>query len=176
IELAGLAGTHRLDRGDGALQGLLVERRGMGEARRLAGDRAQAEALGGVVRGAFELAVVERQALALLVFEEQLAVVAARQRLVDHLGGAALVEAALAEKQAVGSGEMVDRLAHGMPLKCPRQTTRTILPKWALAFMCASASAAWASGNVLSIGRLRLPASAGAHQAFRAPRAVGRTF
>jgi hypothetical protein len=119
----------------------------MGEARRLAGDRAQAEALGGVVGGALELAVVERQALALFVFQEQLAVVAARQRLVDHLGGAALVEAAFVEEQAVGGGEMVDRFAHGVSLgKAWRQTTRTILPKWALAFMCASASAAWARG------------------------------
>ena len=109
-DLAGLAGAHRLDRGDGALQRLLVERRGMGEARRLARHRAQAEALGGVVGGALQLAVVERQALALLVFEEQLAVVAAGQRLVDHLGGLALVEPALAEEQAVGGGEMVDRL------------------------------------------------------------------
>ena len=84
----------------------------MGEARRLARDRAQAEALRGVVRGALQLAVVERQALALFVLQEQLAVVAARQRLVDHLGGAALIQATLAEEQAVGGGEMVDRFAH----------------------------------------------------------------
>ena len=75
--------------------------------------------------------------------------------------------AALAEEQAVGGGEMVDRLAHGMPFAARRQTTRTILPKWALAFMCASASAAWASGKVLSIGRLSLPASMAGHRSAR---------
>ena len=75
-------------------------------------DAAQAEALGGVVRGALQLAVVERQALALLVFEEQLAVVAAGERVVDHLLRLAAVETALAEEQVVGGGEMVDRLGH----------------------------------------------------------------
>src|SRR4029453_6152584 len=87
--------AHRLDGGDGALQRLLVERRGMGEARGFARDAAQAEALGGVVRGALQLAVVERQALALLVFEEQFAVVAAGECVVDHLLRLAAIESAL---------------------------------------------------------------------------------
>ena len=47
----------------------------MGEAGRLARDRAQAEAPGGVERRALQPAVVERQALGLAVLEEQLAVV-----------------------------------------------------------------------------------------------------
>ena len=84
----------------------------MGEARDVAGHRAQAEALRRVVGRALQLAVVERQALALDIFEEQLAVVGAGQRVVDHFRGLALVERALAEEQAVGGGEMVDRLAH----------------------------------------------------------------
>src|SRR4029453_6314388 len=86
--------AHRLDGGDGALQRLLVECRGMGEARGFARDAAQAEALGGVERGALQLSVVARQALALLVLEEQRAVVAAGQRVVDHLLRLATVETA----------------------------------------------------------------------------------
>ena len=113
VGLAAAAGAHRLDRFGGALQRLLVQRRGVGKARDVARHRAQAEALRGVERGALQLAVVERQAFALDIFQEQLAVVAAGQRVVDHLRRLALVECALAEEQAVGGGEMVDRLAHG---------------------------------------------------------------
>src|SRR5262249_16356472 len=121
---------------------------------------------------AFQLAVVEAQALALHVLEEQLAVVAAGQRLIDHLGRLLLVEPALAEEQRVGGSEMVDAFCHGNAFP---QTTRTILPKWALAFMCARASAAWASGKVLSIGRLSLPDSINGHRSARAALTMVRT-
>src|SRR5689334_15166342 len=87
----------------------------MGEADAFAGDAAQPEALRGVERGAFELAVVERQALALMVFEVEFAVIAAGQRLVDQLRGAALIEAILAEEQLLGGGEMVDGFRHEVP-------------------------------------------------------------
>ncbi len=55
----------------------------MGIAGRFAGDRAQAEALGRVEAGALDPAVVERQAFGLAIFEKQLAVVHAGQRLGD---------------------------------------------------------------------------------------------
>src|SRR5580698_799844 len=84
----------------------------MAEAGDFARNRPQAEALGGVVGGALQLAVVERQALALDVFEEQLAVVAALQGLVDGLAGLAQVERSLAEKEAIGGREMIDALWH----------------------------------------------------------------
>ena len=84
----------------------------MAEAGHLARHGAQAEALGGVVGGALQLAVVERQALALDVFQEQLAVVAALERLIDRLARLAQIERALAEEQSVGGRKMVDVLCH----------------------------------------------------------------
>src|SRR5581483_3514599 len=165
--------AYRFHGGRGALQCLLVERRGMGETCDLALHGAQAEALRGVEGRALQLAVVERQALALDVFEEQLAVVAARQRLVDGLLRLARIERSLGEEDAVGGGEMVDALGGHGAILC--QTTRTILPKWALAFMCASASAAWESGKVLSIGRCSLPASIAGHRSARAALTMART-
>ena len=80
------------------------------------------------------------------------------QGIVDYLRGLALIECAFAEEEAIGGSEMVDRLAHAV-LSFDPQATRTILPKWALAFMCASAAAASDRGKVLSIGRLSLPFS-----------------
>src|SRR5260221_696496 len=97
---------------------LLVDRRGVGEPRRLARHGAQAEALGGVVGSALQLAVVERQPFALDILQEQLAVVAAGQRLVDHLAGFLLVERALAEEERVSGGEMVDAFCHGNTFSC----------------------------------------------------------
>ena len=88
------------------------------------------------------------------VLQEELAVVAARQRLVDHLRGLRGSRPPLPKNRPSAVARwLIDLLMESCLL---RQTTRTILPKWALAFMCASASAAWASGKVLSIGRLQL--------------------
>jgi hypothetical protein len=56
----------------------------MGIAGGLAGDGAQAKALGGVEAGRLQNAVVEAEALGLAVFEEQLAVVGAAQGIVDQ--------------------------------------------------------------------------------------------
>src|SRR5262249_54115460 len=113
---------------------------------------------------------------ALHIFQEQFAVVAARQRLVDQSGGAALVQAALAEEQAVSGGEMIDGFAHGDLLRMGgRQTTSTILPKWAVAFMCASAAAASARGKVRSMGSDSLPASTAGHRSARADLTMART-
>ena len=56
----------------------------MGIARGLARDRAQPEALRGVEGGRLQPAVVEGEAFALAVFQEQLAVIGALQRVVDE--------------------------------------------------------------------------------------------
>jgi glutathione S-transferase len=74
----------------------------MGVARGLAGDRAQAEAARGVEARRADAAVVERDALALAVFEEELAVIGAGQCLADLALGAGAVEAFLGEEEAIG--------------------------------------------------------------------------
>ena len=81
----------------------------MGIAGRLAGDRAQPETLRRVERGALDPAVVERDALRLAVFEEQLAVIHAGERLADKLLDAARIHAGAVEKQVVGHGEIGHR-------------------------------------------------------------------
>ena len=78
---AAVTGLDRADRLDRATQRRLAQLRAVGAADRLAGDRAQAEALGGVERGALEPAIVEGEALGLPVFQEQLAVVRPRAAL-----------------------------------------------------------------------------------------------
>ena len=65
---------------------------GMGVARRLAGHGAQAEAARRVEGGGADAAVVERDALALAVFEEQLAILGAGQRLAQQAFGSVAVE------------------------------------------------------------------------------------
>ena len=71
----------------------------MGIAGRLAGDRAQAEALRRIERGALDAAVVERDAFRLAVFEEQLAVIHAGQRLADERLDPARIHARAVEEQ-----------------------------------------------------------------------------
>src|SRR5690242_14333877 len=75
-------------------------------SRRLARERAQAEALRGVERRRLDAAVIERQAFRLAVFEEQLAVVHAVQGLLDDLLDARAIHSGLGEKQRVGVGEI----------------------------------------------------------------------
>ncbi|EAR49629.1 hypothetical protein OG2516_15109 [Oceanicola granulosus HTCC2516] len=91
--------------GDGAAQGVLVDGGGVGVARRLAADRAQPEALGGVVTGGAQSAVVERQHLGAAALEEQLAVVGAGGGLAHEAERGLLVELGLERtERGVGHG------------------------------------------------------------------------
>ena len=72
---AAVTGLDGADRPDRAAQRRLAQLRAVGAADRLTGDRAQAEPLAGIERGALEPAVVEAEALGLAILEEQLAVV-----------------------------------------------------------------------------------------------------
>ena len=74
----------------------------MGVAGRLAGHRAQAEALGGVEAGGLEVAVVVGERLGLAVFQEQLAVLGAGKGIVDQALQAALVQVGTVIKKLVG--------------------------------------------------------------------------
>ena len=83
----------------------------MGVARGLAGHGAQAEALGRVEARGPDAAVIERDHLALAVFQEQLAVIGAGQRPLQDAFRPRAVE--IGEEQAVGDRERrVER--HGM--------------------------------------------------------------
>jgi len=80
-------------------------------ARRFAGHRAQAEALRGVETRGLEAAVVEGEAFALAVFQEQLAVVRAFQGIVDQRLHARPVHAGRSEEEvAVRHGRISARL------------------------------------------------------------------
>mgnify|MGYP003152126145 CR=1 FL=1 len=83
----------------------------MGISRAFARDGAQAEALGGVEIGGFDLAVVEHQAFRLSVFQEQFAVVHTGQGVVQHALHAVPVHAGTVEEQVVGGG----KIGHGIP-------------------------------------------------------------
>src|SRR5690606_23257319 len=78
----------------------------MGVAGGLAGDRAQSEALARVEARALQSAVVVAERFRLAVFEEQLSVVGALQRLADAGLDAAPVKAGAREEQVVGQGEV----------------------------------------------------------------------
>ena len=82
----------------------------MGIADRLAGDRAKAEALPRIIAGIGQAAIVEDEALALGIFEIELAIVSAGQRLADHALGFRPVEAGPREdgEMIVGHGELQD--------------------------------------------------------------------
>ena len=100
-----MAGMDRLHGGGGALQRGVGQVAGMGIGVRLAGDRAQAEALGHVEAGAFQLAVVEGEGLGLVEFQEQLAVVAALEGVGDGALRPPAVEPGAIEEQVVGDGD-----------------------------------------------------------------------
>ena len=101
---AAVAAADRADRGGRPLERVLAELAGMGVGRGLAGDRAQPETLMGVEARALEAAVVEGEALALAVFEEELAVVGAVQRVRDDPLRSRPVEACAIEEDLVGDG------------------------------------------------------------------------
>jgi len=104
--IAGFGGRNRARR---ALDGAMAQVGRMRIGGRFARNGAQAEALRGVERSAFELAVVEGQALGLAVFEIKLAVVHAGKGRFGLRLGPREVEIAVCEKQRVGAGKM----AHG---------------------------------------------------------------
>ena len=72
----------------------------------LACDRAQAEALRRVEGGVLQAAVIEGQALALAILQEEFAVVGAGQRLRGDASDLAAVQHAAAEEEAIGRFEM----------------------------------------------------------------------
>jgi hypothetical protein len=77
----------------------------MGIGVRLARDRAQAEALGHVETGAFQLAVVEGEGLRLVEFQEQFAVIAALECVGDRALRPPALEPGAIEEQVVGDGD-----------------------------------------------------------------------
>jgi hypothetical protein len=103
---AGAALADGLDRLGGAVQGPLAELGGVGVALRLARDGAQPEALGGIVARALHAPVVEADRFREAVFQEELAVIRARQRLLDQPLGLVAVEARALEEQGIGLGKL----------------------------------------------------------------------
>ena len=85
----------------------------MGIAGGFAGDRAQAKALRRIERGALDAAIVERDALGLAVFQKQLAVIHAEERLADQFFDAARFHSRAVEKQIVGHGKIAHSAAPG---------------------------------------------------------------
>ena len=83
-EAAAVAGLHRGDRVDRALERGEAELGAVGEPDRLAGDRPQTETAAGVERGGLEATVVEGEALGLAILEEQLAVIDAVEAAFDQ--------------------------------------------------------------------------------------------
>ncbi len=79
----------------------------MGVSGCLAGDGTQPEAHAGIEIGRADVAVVEADRLALTVFQEEFAIVAAAQGLADDLGGGGLVQRGIGslEEQLVSGGD-----------------------------------------------------------------------
>ena len=106
-QCAAAPAMHSLHCLGGARHRRLAQVAGMGKARRLAGDRAQAETLGRIEAGALQLAVVETQRLRLAVFQEHLAILGAAERLGGEALDARAIESGLGEKEIVGLGKRV---------------------------------------------------------------------
>ena len=77
----------------------------MGVAGRLAGDGAQAESLGGVEAGGFQLPIVPAQRLALGVFKIELPIVGTVQGVLHDAFHAGAVHAGAVEEEIVGDGK-----------------------------------------------------------------------
>ncbi len=88
----------------------------MGIAGRLARDRAQPEALGRVERRAPEAAIVEGERFGLAIFEKQLAVVGAVERIIDNGLYPGSIHPGAGEEQLVGMGKIGHR--RGPRMKC----------------------------------------------------------
>ena len=103
---ARMAAAHRLYRGCGPLDGRLGQLTGMGIAGRLADHRAQAKSLHGIETGRFHAAVVEGDSFRLTILQEQLAVIAARQRFFDDGLHPTSIEVGAIEEKLVGLGKV----------------------------------------------------------------------
>jgi hypothetical protein len=79
---------------------------GMGKTGRFARHGAQAKALGDIVGGAFQAAIIKGEALALGLFEVKLAVIHALKGVVGDLGGFIGVKAGGAVKKRVSAGNI----------------------------------------------------------------------
>src|SRR5205085_11351881 len=101
-ESSGVAAAHRRDGVGGADQRRQRDVGGMGVANRFILDRAQAEALRGVVGRLLEPAVVEHQRFGLTIFEEQLAVVGAGKPARDFMADLVAVEMGAVEERGGG--------------------------------------------------------------------------
>ena len=101
---AGIAALDRAHRVGRARDRGVREVGGMRIADRLVLDRAQPEALGGVVGRLLQAAVVEHQHLGLAVFEEQFAVVGAFEAVGEVAAGGVAVEAGAVEEGGGGGG------------------------------------------------------------------------
>src|SRR5947209_452781 len=100
-----MAGGDRRYRGGRPPQRVLGDFAGMCVAGRLAGDGAQPEAQAGVKIRGTDMAVVEADRLAFSILQEQFAVVAALQRLLDDGGGGGLIQS--------GIGPLEEQLVSG---------------------------------------------------------------
>ena len=109
--MAALDRAHRLGR---ARDRAFRQVGGVRVADRFVLDRAQAEALRGVVGRLLQAAVVEHQRFGLAVFEEQFAVVGAFEPAADQLPHLAAVEAGAVDQR---SGDAHGRLRQGMPVR-----------------------------------------------------------
>ncbi len=97
-EHAGIIRFHRLDGAHRAPQGVLGKLGGMGIARGFPRHGAQAEALHGIVARRFQAAIVEGEGLRQSVFEKELAVIGAHQRVVEQRLHAAPIETGFEKK------------------------------------------------------------------------------
>ena len=98
---AAMARMHGLDRFRGALDRRFAQLRRMGVAHRFVGDRAQPESLCRIERGIAQPTVIEGKAFRLAVFEKQLTVIGAGQRVPDDAGDSVAVHTRALEKQCI---------------------------------------------------------------------------
>ena len=99
---AGVTGLHGLNGLARALQRGFRKLGGMGIARRLARDAAQAETLVGVEARRLEAAIVEAQRFGLAKLHEEFAVIRAIERIGDEIADAAAVKPGAGEEEIVG--------------------------------------------------------------------------
>ena len=105
-----MAGLDRFDGLRGALDRRLGKIGGMGVTPRLVDDGAQAKALGGVEGRGLQPTVIEGEALGLAVFQKQLAIIGAGQRVIDDSPDLDRIEAGASIKKLVGGAEV----GHGL--------------------------------------------------------------
>ena len=109
-----IAAAHRGDRVRGADQRRQRHVGGMRVADRVVLDRAQAKTLRGVVGRLLQPPIVEHQRFGLAVFQEQLAVVGARQPARDLEADGSRSRLARSSREVVGD-KLINRLLAGVP-------------------------------------------------------------